>query len=524
MIAARRVARSACALLPLLLFTHSAIASSPPTKTLDGDFDDWRPGESIAADDHYVYLRLDLGRDLSLQGSEALTVVAFDLDDRVDTGVSWPDALAAALLTEDAAPDKADLGEALGAELIVILSPRNIEHPEWTRGGGARVVGVGEDGMVDIRHFDVGLAFQPTHASDVYEMRISRHAALPSSLDGSLRAGGSVRARFARLTSGGEVLAASEALRVGLETAASERWRGDAPMPPRPEGGVRVLSWNVLWGAPMQSPERFARTLRAIDADVVLFQEWDLYDRGAPLITPEQTEAWLNEVTPLEGGGRWEAVRSDARGITIASRHPIANLTPERIVAEVEGEGRADESEQEEEPREPRVVFASIETPAGPLLAASLHLKCCGSLGTREDVTRMAEAAAVNAAMRSLIESEGARGVLIGGDVNLVGSPAPLAVLRSGLDPVGGDLALADVEPLAGYATLTWKQPDSSYTPAQLDYFLFSASSLRVVNAFILDEDVLTDEALRAMGLSRGDTHGTDHLPVVVDLVGRSAR
>jgi hypothetical protein len=40
-------------------------------------------------------------------------------------------------------------------------------------------------------------------------------------------------------------------------------------------GGVRVLSYNVLRSSPKQKPEVYARILKAIDADVLLLQEWE---------------------------------------------------------------------------------------------------------------------------------------------------------------------------------------------------------------------------------------------------------
>jgi len=43
----------------------------------------------------------------------------------------------------------------------------------------------------------------------------------------------------------------------------------------------------------------------------------------------------------------------------------------------------------------------------------------------------------------------------------------------------------------------------------------------RVVRSFVVDTARLTDSALAQSGLQRGDSRGSDHMPVVVDVVRR---
>jgi hypothetical protein len=40
-----------------------------------------------------------------------------------------------------------------------------------------------------------------------------------------------------------------------------------------------------------------------------------------------------------------------------------------------------------------------------------------------------------------------------------------------------------------------------------------------VVNSFVLDSTILADETLARTGLDRGDSEGSDHMPVVVDVL-----
>ena len=51
-----------------------------------------------------------------------------------------------------------------------------------------------------------------------------------------------------------------------------------------------------------------------------------------------------------------------------------------------------------------------------------------------------------------------------------------------------------------------------------MDWLLYDDSRSKLVNGFMLDTRVLTNEALNQMGLERTDTMKSDHLPMVLDL------
>jgi len=110
----------------------------------------------------------------------------------------------------------------------------------------------------------------------------------------------------------------------------------------------------------------------------------------------------------------------------------------------------------------------------------------------------------------------GVDAVLVAGDLNLVGSRAPLERLAAGLDPAGGDLVVARALHPDGRDGWTWSAPRSAYTPGRLDYMLSSPSSLRVAAAFVLDTADLSPAVCARHGLEPGDARAaSDHLPIV---------
>ena len=98
-------------------------------------------------------------------------------------------------------------------------------------------------------------------------------------------------------------------------------------------------------------------------------------------------------------------------------------------------------------------------------------------------------------------------------------SPTTRAViLARGLGVNGDDLDAAYTPVLGDATVVTWVDERSSFGPGRLDWLLYDVSRSELVNGFMLDTRVLTDEALNQMGLERTDTMKSDHLPMVLDL------
>ena len=108
--------------------------------------------------------------------------------------------------------------------------------------------------------------------------------------------------------------------------------------------------------------------------------------------------------------------------------------------------------------------------------------------------------------------------VVLGGDINLVGSRDPLDLMAERLDADGTDLAPAQASTPGASAFYTRCREASSFAPGRLDWNLYSDSTLEVINAFMMDTTRFSNHSLAAYELKCEDSRASDHLPLVVDV------
>lgn len=494
-----------------------AVWAMPPV-VLDGRFDDWAqrppvlidPADTpkgsidigaikVADDPTRVCFFVELGRTVNLQRLDGRLVLAIDEDGDARTGNSQHGLE--------------------GAELLVIFTPADPKNPD--KAG----FGVGVRRFVDGAWREVGpyvqpVAFAPTAASRNAEICIDR--------DSRTLAGESFRFALVAYGPDGQPIDRTETTRVALGT------RPATAIPPDPDAdplqraastSLRVVAWNVERGGLIPKPERFARVLMALAPDVILLSE--LTDKESAALI----KGWLDTHVPLAAAGA--AADSGASGWTVAfgagggnlrtavaSRHPLAAPAELERVVWSDGPNRR---------RDVRFASAIIEVEGRRLLAGAMHLKCCGGMNTDEELTRLEEVQAIRSALRlaslaGIAPSGSPRvdGVILGGDLNLVGSVEPLELLLEGLDLDGTNLAAAQPLQLDARNAATWRDPTQPFTPGMLDFVLFSDSALAKRRAFVLDTRDLSPRWLTAHGLEADDTdEASDHLPVVVDLEWR---
>jgi endonuclease/exonuclease/phosphatase family metal-dependent hydrolase len=388
----------------------------------------------------------------------------------------------------------------MGMDLALTFSPLN----EQGQGRGARVEIVTPSGeLVSLPPASLDLITAPTHASDWFEARLARRLPGEGLLPvPGLLSTGRAAGRVVLLGPGGRLLAAADPFRVELVPAAAQPRRATLEIPPRPVGALRVVSLNVENSAPDTTPEPFTRMLRVLDPDVVLIQEW--YDQ-----TPETLQTWFNSHMPI--AGTWSAVTSQGRGVAVVSRLPIEPLGPGGVSIATDDDVRT-----------VRSASALVQTPGGPVALTSVHLKCCGSVGSPEDQQRQIEARAIAGMLADALGQTQAVGVVIGGDLNLVGGVEPLTLLGEGLDPAGGFLRTAEPMVLGEPVMYTWTDPASEFLPGRLDYVLYSGSAMELQRAAVLDPARLSDPVLLATNVQPTDGAASDHRPVVCDFRFRS--
>lgn len=454
---------------------------------LDGKFNDWPAGVSTMADPDWVYFRVAVeGQGKPLQAADSTLALWLDADDNPATGVQMPSPKVAA---------------AIGVDLAVEFSPQD--------GAGHATPGVAayafsESGAkAGLNQAQLDLAAAPTTAASVYEIRISRHpdATAAPALAKLMASSGQARGMFV-LIEGGKVVGWSdpEAFTLPLLGKAGGGTGGGKPLseadiPAKPAGSVRVLTYNVLKNSPEKNGNPFSRIFEATRPDIILLQEWDTNQATA--------QAWFTAM--VTGESRWSAAVGEGGDVLIVSPHPILPLTHGPVTA-----AGAE--------RPVRFVSAIVKTPAGDVAIATVHLKCCGTVGSSEDKKRIAEATAVQAAMASALGTESARLRVLTGDMNLVGSTTPLEKIGAGLDFDGSSMTAAEPLLLGDNSEYTWADEKEKFPPGRLDYVLYSDSTAVVLDSFVLDTRRLGDRSLARMGLARSDSAASDHLPVVVDL------
>ncbi|MDX2119197.1 MAG: endonuclease/exonuclease/phosphatase family protein [Planctomycetota bacterium] len=452
------------------------VAASPASITFDGDVSEWRPEVVAAADQDWIAFRWSVkGEQFTPQANKETLAVWIDADENAATGF---------------ASDRPALA-GLGIDLVIEFSRVNPSGLPLPGVAVYRCTGDARE-LVNLRDADVLLT--PTYAAEWYEGRVSRHMlGLPS--------GSSAAGAFVLQGEAGKVVGQSEVFRMTLPSLAASKPMLEGDLPIKPAGAIRVLSYNVQKSGPLKNPVVFARVLRAIDADVLMLQEWGEGDAT-------QLQEWF--FAHVRQDREWSVHKPAGAEVAVVSRFPVRDGGLAPVLVNVEGRDK---------PWTVRATAAIVDTPAGDIAFATTHLKCCGSMNSGEDELRIAETKALQASLASLWASGPAMRV-VGGDINLVGTKTPRDNLFAGLDS-GAPLTAAPAFVLGDRAMSTWADPPTFFGPGRLDWVGVSASSLRTVNAFVLDTSRLGERSLARLGMDASDTDASDHKPVVVDVLPR---
>ena len=476
-------------LIPLLVG-----AGSPPRIVIDGRFDDWGPiqptlidpvdavGETIdlrelrlTSDGRFVHLLVDFGRTVNIQKLDVAVHLVLDIDGDQATG-------------------RHTLG-LNGADLDIILSPTD-------RAGGVALVSTAPFAP-SLNPYDLGFTFGPTYASRRFEFRIERGAKLagiPAVLAGSRMQG-----KIVCTDPQGSIIDQTAAFGCDLAPLRIAEQTATAQIPVRIPGALRIMSWNAANGALIENPEPFARVLTAIDPDVIFLQE--LTDRNSA----SQLESFFNHRLSPETSNKWTVVIGEGGGnlrCAVASRLPLESAEPFELLPYPDWPQRS-----------LRVAGAFVQLANKRLLCVSVHLRCCGGIGSQQDFIRILEAETIREELRKLAESQTFDGVIVAGDFNLVGSRRPLDLLTTQLDITGLSLIEAEPYQLDSSSNATWSDRAQPFAPGRLDYLLFSDRTMALRNTFVLDARDLSPNALRRLGLRSDDTAAaSDHFPVVADV------
>lgn len=520
---------------------NAAPASTPAStlapKLLDGEFDDWKTLSIISTTRD--------GLD-ALGGAPELLTVSLDCDlDSLWVYLEFRDEINLQALDHplflfvdaDVPQQGASGGVLPGADFVIIFSPTDDERAAGAakdaksgkdaassgpprakdHGQGVLVRRLLPDGSmgdsVDPRLIGLGMA--PAHASRTFELHLDRG---PTSFAGK---SGSVRTAFLAknaATGAVEALEIADPTRILLTPRPSDRpvaaptVSADA-VARGPDAALRVVTWNAELGALFDHPEAFAATISALRPDVVLWQEL------GKKATAESLAAWMNEHVRGDGPP-WQAIVSGGDLRTgIVARTALAPAPFLDGLTWTAAKGR----------RDVRVAGAILERDGRRTLLASLHLKCCGRIGSSEDETRMGESKAIHDAIASAtakLAEAGTplSGILVAGDFNLVGAVTPLRTTAAGIDLDGSDLDIVPAFHLDGRTNATWRSAGNDFLPGRLDWMLLSGSSMRVARTFVFSAEDLSTAAVAALSLPPSALkEPSDHRPVVADVTFSAA-
>lgn len=487
---------------------------------IDGSFDDWEATHSVMvdpadaprgsyvdflrlsaqSDGEFVHLIVDFGKPVNIQRLPGSIYIILDVDGDIKTG--------------------REIYDLVGADLAVVLSPPGAKDPRQTSGG----IGVesatweppaqgGNTPSWVISPYNIGFTFGPTYQSQIVEMRIQRGAEIPQTpalftgkrygialvaMDPLRNVLDQTKPAYADLpehTPPSNTLAISRDATNGDNTALLHK---------HPNTDFRAVNWNVEFSAIMQQPQNFMPVLKALDADILFFQELDERTNA------DQLAQLLNQHLNANNNDPWTVFIGHGGGNL---RCAVASRLPTQTIPGIEPLPYPDDPK-----KTTRHAAALIRQGDHKLLATSIHLRCCGSADSYEEEVRMMETGVLNLALRKALSSTRSRGVLVAGDFNLVGAREPIERMRVSLDVDHSELEIASPFQLDGRSNATWADSDQPYVPGRLDYVLFSDSSLEVVRSFVFDAHDLPESLGKQLGIdSEMTARASDHLPVVVD-------
>ena len=505
----------------------------------DGDFDDWEGRGAVVADPtgdvpagspvdlgavaaqddpRFLHFLIDLGHTVTVQGMRGSVELVLDTDGDARTGGAY--------------------GGVDGADLVVVLT-RQPEPERDGHGAGVGIRRIGPDGAGEMEQASrVGLLVSPTHSSDRFEVRLDRAAV--AEVTGGRGVGGLEDAMAGRLRylRAGAVVDETAVFRRTLATAPGE----DPPLlgadaVARRPGTRRVVAWNVSSMSFRNNQDAFRRVVAALAPDILLLDEIhftvtpeDLarFTRDLPVADGEGWTWWL-----ASGGGRQRtAVGASGREVRgergmgrigyppgalegwlaeVGDEPEVPGMAPPSVLARVEAEGGLS------------ATGAWVTVDGRDVLFVPVDLQSAGYDGSPRDRLRELQARTLNQAIAAALADRSGAGLVVAGDLNVVGSARPLDELRRGLGVGGRDLEVARPERLRDRSLATWRSTwgEDPFSPGRLDYLLYRGGVLRVERAFLFDAADLSAHARESLGILASDTDKSDHLPLVVDFEGR---
>ncbi len=520
---------------------------------------------AIQDDRRFLHILADLGDTVTVLGMRGSVEIVLDVDGDAESGGRY--------------------GGMDGADLVVILSLPT-DPPHQGHGLGVGIRHVSERGVGPIESADaIGLLLAPTHSADHFEIRMDRTGLARISRANnalSTMAGRVADSRTDSLPRRSQPVAGRASAGEGRRSpdpAGGQRVRGrlryllegnpvdetaifthllatePGPDPPllgadalaRSPETLRVVAWNVSSVSFRFNRDAFRRVLKALDPDVLLLDELhssvslDDLTRFGPH-SPDDPRAQPGGVAGTRGSWRWwlatgggrQRTAVGARGLPLRGAPEMSRIDHDadalaRWLAAVGNEPEAPGMPTPETLAETEAAGGLSATGAWvtvegrEVLFVPVDLQSAGYDGSPRDRLRELQARRLNRAIEAALAGKPQAGLVVAGDLNLVGSIRPLEALRRGVGVGGQDLDVARPVRLRDRSLSTWRSiwGDDPFSPGRLDFLLYRGAVMQVARAFVFDAADLSAQARAALQLLPSDTEKSDHLPLVVDFALR---
>lgn len=459
-------------------FASGLYAQTPIT--VDGSFADWAhvpvaytspsgtgvPGQidfgqlQIANDQQFLYVRVELGKEIVLQESNNLQLL-IDTDLNSATGTQF---------------------NGIGAELIWSFGQRS----------GLRQL---PGSSTPISHSDIRLRSGPTVSSTVFEFCVDRHTQINGT---ALFPNNSIRVLLRDGTSGDRIPLAGDVVTYTFQS-------GSVPADPIAFGrddaaDLRVVTWNVrndgLWNS-THAP-RFGRILSSLQPDILSLQE--IYGHTAAE-TVSVVSSWLP--------GTWyTASNSDCKTL---SRFPILGswAVSSNSVALIDTAAKfgrptllinlhlpcCDNNSSRQSQIDQTLAFIrQAKNPGGVLtLEPGTPIIVTG------DLNLVTFASQLDSLVNGQIVNQATHGPAFDPDWD----GQPFKVLNS-----------RHSDKRMGY---TWRNDLSTYSPGALDFHIYTGSVLQVPKHFLVNTTAMSNARLNSNGLLWNDSWASDHYAYVAD-------
>ena len=461
-------------------------------------------------DAHYVYLRIDLARAVSLYGLPGTVSLDFDADGNESTG--------------------AEIDSLRGTDFSIDLSPTT--NGKVSEGAALRIMRAGA--VVKTRDtYALDFVMLPTYAASHVELRIARGRILDSARAPGF-AGHSYRAQIAVHDPSGAVRYRLPAFTAALTTLDTTRTETKTdPLARAPSTQFRALIWNVANEGIRDRPERFRRIIAAIDPDLLVLDEVGgvlrrdgvrqflaSLDSGKP-----RRPDW--QFTYGGGGGYQRTVIATRTSVTEFPEFQFIKFpdsVTQSIVAAMPAALRA---RQRANIDSGLATGGAVVTLGGKRVAVfGVDLQSAGNPATSwQEMRRRAEARLVRDQAMAAIRALGpVDGVIAAGDHNLVSTREPLTILGAiGQAFDGSPLKVAAPLQLDSATAATWEGLGGPFPPGRLDWFSYSGRTMEVLGGFVFDAADLGERWRAVHHLQHDDSKtASDHRPVVIDLRWRN--